>query len=46
MYERTTDVPSLQYLNTFNSKLGRQHTKSPLVAAITPLMSLLYPPCP
>ena len=33
------------YLNTFNSRLGRQHTKSPLAASITPLMSLLYLPC-
>ena len=29
-----------------NSKLGRQHTKAPLAAALSPLMSLLYPPDP
>ena len=27
-----------------NSKLGRQHTKAPLAAALSPFMSLLYPP--
>ena len=26
------------------SKLGRQHTKAPLAAALSPFMSLLYPP--
>ena len=29
-----------------NSKLGRQHTKAPLAAALSPFMSLLYPPNP
>ena len=32
--------------NMFNSKLGRQDTKAPLVTAISPFMSLLYPPNP
>ena len=27
-----------------NSKLGRQHTKTPLAAALSPFVSLLYPP--
>ena len=27
-----------------NNKLGRQHTKAPLAAALNPFMSLLYPP--
>ena len=27
-----------------NSKLGRQHTKVPLAAALSPFVSLLYPP--
>ena len=29
-----------------NSKRGRQHTKAPLAAALSPFMSLLYPPTP
>ena len=29
-----------------NSKLGRQHTKAPLAAALSPFVSLLYPPNP
>ena len=29
-----------------NSKLGRQHTKVPLAAALSPFVSLLYPPDP
>ena len=29
-----------------NSKLWRQHTKAPLAAALSPFMSLLYPPNP
>ena len=29
-----------------NSKFGRQHTKAPLAAALSPFMSLLYPPNP
>ena len=29
-----------------NSTLGRQHTKAPLAAALSPFMSLLYPPTP
>ena len=29
-----------------NSKLGRQHTKAPLAAALSPSVSLLYPPNP
>ena len=29
-----------------NSKLGRQHTKAPLAAALSPFLSLLYPPNP
>ena len=29
-----------------NSKLGHQHTKAPLAAALSPFMSLLYPPNP
>ena len=37
----------LQYILTCqNSKLGRQHTKAPLAAALSPFMSLLYPPNP
>ena len=44
--ERTTDVPSLQYKLTVNSKLGRRHTKAPLAAALSPFVSLLYPPNP
>ena len=27
-----------------NSKLGRQHTKAPLVATLSPFMNLLYAP--
>ena len=29
-----------------NTKLGRQHTKAPLEAALSPFMSFLYPPNP
>ena len=29
-----------------NSKVGRQHTKAPLAPALSPFMSLLYPPNP
>jgi len=29
-----------------NSNLGRQHTKAPLAAALSPFVSLLYPPNP
>ena len=29
-----------------NSKLGRHHTKAPLAGALSPFMSLLYPPNP
>ena len=29
-----------------NSKRGRQHTKGPLAAALSPFVSLLYPPNP
>ena len=44
--QRTTDVPSLQYIFNMhvNSKLGRQHTKAPLAAALSPFMSWLYHP--
>ena len=36
----------LQYILYVNSKVGRQHTKVPLAAALSPFMSLLYPPNP
>ena len=45
--ERTTDVPSYNtYFTHVNSKLGRQHTKAPLAAPLSPFMILLYPPNP
>ena len=31
------------YQHVKNNKLGRQHTKAPLAAALSPFMSLLYP---
>ena len=34
------------YYQHVNSKLGRQHTKAPLAATLSPFMSLLYPPNP
>ena len=36
----------LQYILHVNSKVGRQHTKAPLAAALSPFMSLLHPPNP
>ena len=36
----------LQHILHVNSKFGRQHTKAPLAAAVSPFMSLLYPPNP
>ena len=42
MDERTTDVPSLQYVN---SKLWRQHTKAPLAATIMRLLCSSNPWC-
>ena len=36
----------LQYILHVNSKFGRQHTKAPLAAALSPFMILLYPPKP
>ena len=36
----------LQYILHVNSKFGRQHTKAPLAAVLSPFMSLLYPPNP
>ena len=39
MDKRTTDVPS-------NSKLGRQHTKAPEAAGISPFMNFLLPTQP
>ena len=44
MDERTTDVPSYNTFEHVNSKLGRQHTKAPLAAVLSPFVSLLYPP--
>ena len=44
--ERTTGVPSYNIFQRVNSKLGRQHTKAPLAATLSPFMSLLYPPSP
>ena len=45
MDERVTDLPSLQYVLTcLTVELGRQHTKAPLAATISPFMSLLHPP--
>ena len=40
--------PVYKYILTCEqySKLGRQHTKAPLAAALCPFMSLLYPPNP
>ena len=32
--ERTTDVPSYNIFSHVNSKLGRQHTKTPLTLSI------------
>ena len=34
--------PLTIHFNTVNSELGRQHTKAPLAAALSPFMSLLY----
>ena len=44
--DRTTDVPSYNTFYHANSKLGRQHTKAPLAAALSPFVSLLYPSGP
>ena len=44
--ETTTDVPSYNTFWHVNRKLGRLHTKAPLAAALSPFMSLLYPPNP
>ena len=40
------DVPSYNTFQHVNSKLGRQHLKAPLAAALSPFVSLLYPPNP
>ena len=37
-------MPSYNTSEHVNSKLGRQHTKVPLAAALSPFVSLLYPP--
>ena len=45
MDERITDFLSLQYILTcLTVELGRQHTKAPLAATISPFMSSLHPP--
>ena len=44
--ESTTDVPAYNTFQHVNSKLGPQHTKAALAAALSPIMSLLYPPNP
>ena len=44
--ERTADVPSYNTFEHVNGKLGRQHTKAPLAAALSPFVSLPYPPNP
>ena len=46
MDERATDVSSYIIYEHANSKLGRQTTEAPLAAALSPFMSLLYPPNP
>ena len=46
VYERTTDVPSYNIFLHVNSKFRRQHTKAPQAVALSPFMSLLYPPNP
>ena len=38
--------PLTIHFNTVNRELGRQHTKAPLAAALSPFMSLLYPANP
>ena len=43
---RTTDVPSYNTFEHVSNKFGRQHTKAPLAVALSPFMSLLYPPNP
>ena len=45
--ERTTDVPYLQYiLNMWTVSSDVSIQKAPLTAALSPFMSLLYPPNP
>ena len=44
--DRTTDVPCYNTFWHVNSKLGRQHTKAPPAAALSPFVSLTYPPNP
>ena len=42
MDERITDLPS--FLTCLTVELGRQHTKAPLAATVSPFMSLMHPP--